>query len=255
MDVIVEKKDRVTWVTINRPETMNALSIAALKGLLTAWEDFRDDDGAWVAVLTGAGDKAFCAGADLKEVAGLSREERARMKRPGGIHKGLEIMKPIIAAVNGVAAGGGCELAMACDIRIASTTASLGLTEVNVGAIPGGGGTQRLPRLVPVGIAMEMVMTGRRITAEEALRWGLVNRVVPPEKLRGEAEALAAEICGKGPLAVRAVKEAVLRSLDLPLHEGLRFEGLLAQWIRTTEDAWEGPRAFAEKRKPRFTGK
>lgn len=255
MAVRTETRGSILLVTIDRPESMNALNIETLKGLEKSFIDFSKDDALRVAILTGAGEKAFCAGADLKEVAALSPEERAKMVRPGGIHRSLRISKPLIAAVNGMARGGGCEMALACDIRIASETASFALTEVRLGVIPGGGGTQRITRTIPRGIAMEMLLTGRAIDAAEAYRVGLVNRVAPPGELLAAAFTVAEEIAANAPLAVRAVKEAATRGLDMTLEEGLKLESALSRVLRGTWDALEGPRAFAEKRKPRFEGR
>ncbi len=255
MHLLYEKKGHVAILTMNRPECLNALSISLLQEMEHAWIEFRDDKDLWVAILTGAGDKAFSAGADLKEIAQLSQEERKRTIRPGGIHKGLKVWKPIIAAVNGLALGGGTELALACDIRIASQKAVFGLTEVSLGVIPAGGGTQRLPRLIPLSKAMEMILAAKRINAQEAWELGLVSRVVAPMDLMDEALTLAQKICEHAPLAVRAAKRAIMEGLDLSLEEGLRLESELVRALRETEDAIEGPRAFAEKRKPKFQGK
>jgi enoyl-CoA hydratase/carnithine racemase len=254
MMVIYEKHGHIVLIKISRPEVLNALNVETLSKLKESWINFNEDDDAWVAILTGDGE-AFCVGADLKEIASLSPEERLRMKRPGGIHKGVEVLKPVIAAVNGKAYGGGCELALACDIRIASEKASFALTEVSVGLIPGGGGTQRLPRIVPLGVAFELLFTGRSVDANEALKIGLVNKVVPHESLMDESFSLAESICQRAPLAVRAAKEAVLKGLHMPLEYALRLETLFMHDLRQTEDAIEGPRAFAEKRKPKFKGR
>jgi enoyl-CoA hydratase/carnithine racemase len=228
-----------------------------------AWRSFRDDDDLRVAILTGAGDRAFCAGADLRDVAefyrSLTSAERLRRAEHepglGGISRNLEIDKPIVAAINGHCLAGGLEIALACDLRIASESASFGLPEVTRGIIPGAGGTQRLPRLIGPERALDLILTGRRIDAREAERIGLVTRVVPQGRLRDEAVALAKQIAENAPLAVRAAKAAVWRGLDLPLEEGLRLEQLLAEPVRQSEDAQEGPRAFLEKRKPEFKGR
>jgi E-phenylitaconyl-CoA hydratase len=254
---------RVALLTMDRPEVHNALDFETSDALVAAWERFRDEDDLWVAVLTGAGERSFCAGADLRGVADfykdLSSAQRLRRSELvpglGGITKNLAIDKPIIAAVNGHCLAGGLEIALACDLRIASETASFGLPEVTRGIIPGAGGTQRLPRLVGPERALDLIMTGRRIDAEEALRIGLVSQVVSAEKLREQAMQTARLISKNGPLAVRAAKSAVWRGLDMPLEEGLRVEQLLAEPVRQSEDAREGPRAFLEKREPEFKGK
>ncbi|HXG02603.1 MAG TPA: enoyl-CoA hydratase-related protein [Candidatus Binatia bacterium] len=257
--VLYEQKDRVVTITINRPEAMNAIDPETHEALVAAWVRFRDDDSAWVAILTGAGDRAFSAGADLKKMipaafsGGRGYDPVAHNAYGlGGITRGLEIWKPMIAAVNGFCLAGGLEQALACDFRIAAEHARFGLTEVRWAIMPGAGGTQRLPRVVGLTKAMEMILTAEPIDAQEALRIGLVNRVVPLARLMDEARALAETLCERGPLALRAAKEAVLRGLSLPMADGLRLEAFLAGTLRGTEDAAEGPRAFAEKRKPNF---
>jgi enoyl-CoA hydratase/carnithine racemase len=258
-----EREGAVAILTIDRPEVRNALDFKTSDELVEAWRNFRDDDELRVAILTGAGDRAFCAGADLRGVADfyrrLSSAERLRRSEQepglGGITRNLAIDKPVVAAINGHCLAGGLEIALACDLRIASESASFGLPEVTRGIVPGAGGTQRLPRLVGPERALDLILTGRRIDAREAERIGLVSRVVPFAELRGEAMALARSIAENGPLAVRAAKAAVWRGLDLPLEEGLRLEQLLAEPVRQSEDAQEGPRAFLEKRKPEFKGR
>lgn len=260
--ILYEKRAPVAVVTLNRPEAMNAIDLEMWQELIRVWTDFRDDPELRAAVLTGAGGKAFCAGADAKTrgdyYAGMTpfqRRERAeREPGLGGLTRNLSLWKPVIAAVNGHCLAGGLELALACDIRIASENATFGLPEVRFGIIPGAGGTQRLPRLISPGRALEIILTGEPVTAEEALRAGLVERVVKPGDLLPAATALAEKICANGPLAVRAAKEAVYRGLDLPLEEGLRLEQFLAEPLRTSEDAKEGLKAFAEKRRPVFRG-
>jgi enoyl-CoA hydratase/carnithine racemase len=257
--VLYEQKDRVVTITMNRPEAMNAIDPDTHQALIAAWTRFRDDDSAWVAILTGAGDKAFSAGADLKTMipaafsGGRGYDPVAHNAYGlGGITRGLEIWKPMIAAVNGFCLAGGLEQALACDFRIAAEHARFGLTEVRWAIMPGAGGTQRLPRVVGLTKAIEMILTGEPIDAQEALRIGLVNKVVPLGRLMDEARALAETLCERGPLALRAAKEAVVRGLSLPMADGLRLEAFLAGTLRGTEDAAEGPRAFAEKRKPSF---
>ena len=255
--VLYEQSGRVVTITINRPDAMNAIDPETNRALIDAWTRFRDDDSAWVAVLTGAGEKAFSAGADLKKMipAAFGKPGGGRRHHDhglGGITRGLEIWKPMIAAINGFCLAGGLEQALACDLRVAAPHATFGLTEVRWAIIPGAGGTQRLPRAVPLAKAMEMILMARRLTAEEALRYGLVNAVVPLPELMPTARQWAEAICELGPLAVRAAKEAVLRGLTMPLEDGLRLEAFLSGTLRGTEDAVEGPKAFAEKRKPVF---
>jgi enoyl-CoA hydratase/carnithine racemase len=257
--VLYEQSDRIVTITLNRPEAMNAIDPETQEALVTAWTRFRDDESAWVAILTGAGDKAFSAGADLKKMIPSSLSG-GRGYDPiahnalglGGITRGLEIWKPMIAAINGFCLAGGLEQALACDLRIAAPHARFGLTEVRWAIMPGAGGTQRLPRAVPLARAMEMILTAEHIDAEEALRLGLINRIVPLPELVPAARALAQTLCERGPLALRAAKEAVIRGLSLPLADGLRLEAMLSGTLRGTEDAVEGPKAFAEKRKPSF---
>src|SRR6266852_5285400 len=257
--VLYEHKDRIVTITMNRPEAMNAIDPETHQALVAAWTRFRDDDTAWVAILTGAGDKAFSSGADLKKMIpgaftggrGYNPVSHGSLGL-GGITRGLEIWKPMIAAINGFCLAGGLEQALACDLRIAAPHARFGLTEVRWAIMPGAGGTQRLPRAVPLAKAMEMILTADHITAEEALGLGLVNKVVPLPELMPAARALAGRLCERGPLALRAAKEAVIRGLSLPLADGLRLEAFLSGVLRRTEDAIEGPKAFAEKRPPDF---
>ncbi|MBI1743277.1 enoyl-CoA hydratase/isomerase family protein [Candidatus Acetothermia bacterium] len=261
MAVLREKKHHTLILTIDRPEALNALDPATSDELVKAWIEFRDDPSLWVAIITGSGEKAFCAGADLRQMAQFvkmnpieRREQREKNYGLGGITRHLDIWKPTIAAINGVAYGGGLELALACDIRVASENAKMGLLEAKWGIIPGQGGTQRLARLVPLGKALEMIFTAEPIEATEAYRIGLVNRVVSPKDLLPTAIAVAEKICDNAPLAVRAAKESVYRGLDLPLDEGMRFEQFLANLVRDSVDTQEGMKAFAEKRKPQYKG-
>jgi len=257
--VLYDKRGRIAYVTINRPEAMNAINDEVRRGLAEAFDDFRRDPETWVAIVTGAGERAFSAGADLKEMSQRFQSagggEDFWAPSPLALVRGMEVWKPIIAAVNGYCLAGGLELALACDIRIAAEHATFALTEVGRGIIPGGGGTQRLPRTVPLGIALEMLFTGDRIDAREAWRIGLVNRVVPAPELMPTVETLARRICQNAPLSVRAVKELAYRGRNLPLEEGLREELMIARIIRTTEDSREGPLAFAEKREPEWKGR
>lgn len=263
MTVRTEREGAVLVVTIDRPEARNALSLAMGRRLCEAWEQFRDDPSLRVAILTGAGDRAFCAGADLKEVGPyyssmtpVERRERGeREPGLGGITRNLDPGKPIIAAINGACLAGGLELALACDVRVAAEHATFGLPEVRWGIMPGAGGTQRLPRAIPFGLAMELLLTGAPIDAPTALRWGLVNRVVPSERLLVEAVSLAARIARNAPLSVQAVRAAARRGRHLSLEEGLRLEQFYAEPLRQSADAQEGLRAFAEKREPEFHGR
>ena len=266
--VLYEISDHIATITLNRPEAMNALSRALLVELRDAFERFREDAQARVAVVTGAGGKAFSAGVDLKEMAGgragapseaappASGLARLLTRRGGTMFGDVELWKPLVAAIDGYCLAGGFELALACDLRVASRRSVFGLTEVTRGIIAAAGGTQRLPRAVPLAIAMEMLMTGRHCSAQEAERWGILNRVVEePQEVLPAAREIAAGIARNAPLAVRASKEAALRGLGMTLEEGLRFEAYLSQAIHATEDAREGPRAFAQKRKPEFQGR
>jgi enoyl-CoA hydratase/carnithine racemase len=217
-------------------------------------QDYRDDDELWCAVITGAGQKAFSAGANLKNLAerGFGSFWTARAIN---VLSGGEMTKPLIAAINGYALGAGMMFALACDIRIAAEGAQFGLPEVKYGFPPGMGATLRLPRIMPLGPAMEMLLTGDRISAEDALRWGLVNRIVPPDRLVTEAMALAERLAANPPLAVRSTKELTMRGLEMTFEQGVRLQETLSNICRATEDAKEGPRAFAEKRKPEFKGR
>ena len=261
MAVLETRMEGHTFVmTLNRPESMNAFSSELIGAVGEAWKQVRDDGEIRSVVITGAGERAFSAGADLKEMASRNADDGPQRntfwdQAEPQLYRGLELWKPIIAAVNGFALGGGCETAMACDIRVASENATFGLPEVSRGIIPGAGGTQRIPRLVPFGIALELLMTGRRIPAAEAYRIGLVNHVVPLDQLMDKALEIASEIDANAPLAVMAAKEAAYRGLNTTLQEGLRIENFESMAIRHTEDAKEGPRAFAEKREANYQGR
>jgi enoyl-CoA hydratase/carnithine racemase len=255
--VVYEQTGKIVTITMNRPDAMNAIDPETHDALVEAWTRFRDDDAAWVAILTGAGEKSFSAGADLKKMIPASFAKGASRRGHesyglGGITRGLEIWKPMIAAINGHCLAGGMEQALACDIRISAPHATFGLPEVRWAIIPGAGGTQRLPRTVSLAKAMEMILMAKTLTAAEALQAGLINAVVPVAELMPTARAWAETICERGPLAVRAAKESVMRGLTMPLADGLRLEAVLSGTLRGTEDAVEGPRAFAEKRKPNF---
>src|SRR5579859_4172070 len=256
MPIRYSKQGRVAIITIDRPEAMNALDVESNQAMADAWADFRDDPDVWIGVLTGAGERAFCAGADLKSLI-PARVEAARTGASagqsfGGITRDFETWKPMIAAINGYCLAGGLELALACDLRIAAEHARFGLTEVRWGIMPGGGGTQRLARAIPLARAMEMILTAEQIDAAEALRLGLLNRVVPLADLPNATSKLTETLLERGPLGLRAAKQAILQGWDLPLREGLALEQRLFDQLLHTEDAREGPRAFAEKRTPNF---
>lgn len=242
--------DSIATITVNRPKVRNALSIATIEELGAAFEQVKNDDAIRVVVLTGAGDKAFAAGADISEIAGLSEAEGAEFSRRGQrVFDAIEgLGRPTIAAVNGYALGGGCELAMACSMRVASETAVFGQPEVKLGLIPGYGGTQRLPRLVGKSHALHLLLTGDSVSAAEALRIGLVDRVVPADELVETVAELARKIVANAPLAVRYCIEAVNRG-------ELADEAMLFGKSCGTADMKEGTRAFLEKRAPRFEGK
>ncbi|HEV8458688.1 MAG TPA: enoyl-CoA hydratase-related protein [Methylomirabilota bacterium] len=255
--ICYELADGVATITLNRPDVLNAMDNAMRTELLELFAGLRSDEAVRAVIVTGAGERAFCAGADIREfleppVPTRFREERKRLDFRREMDR---CPQPIIAAIRGFALGGGLELALACDIRVAAEDAQLGLTEINLAIIPGGGGTQRLPRLVGRGKALEMILTGMRVPAAEALRIGLVERVVPVAELLPSAQALAKSIAEKAPIALRYAKEAVMSGLELPLTDGLRLENDLATLLRTTEDRVEGARAFVEKRKPKWAGK
>jgi len=255
--ILLEQQDGVATITLNRPDVLNAQNNPMRLELVDAFSRLRGDGAVRVIVVTGAGERAFSAGADIREfleppVPTRFREERKRLDYRGEMDR---CPQPIIAAIRGYALGGGLELALACDIRIAADDAQLGLTEITLGIIPGGGGTQRLPRLVGRGKALEMILTGARIPAAEALRLGLVERVVAVGELMPAAQALARSIADKAPIALRYAKEAVVSGLGLPLADGLRLENDLSTLLRTTEDRVEGARAFIEKRKPKWSGR
>jgi enoyl-CoA hydratase len=255
-NLLLERDGAIAVVTINRPKVLNALSFATLDELGGVMTRLGEDERVRCLVLTGAGEKAFVAGADINELAVQSAaggRERARAGQR--VFDAIEQLgKPVIAAINGYALGGGCELAMACTIRIAADTAVLGQPEINLGLIPGYGGTQRLARIVGAGRALELLLTGDRVPAVEALRLGLINRVVPAAELMAEARRLAAAIASKAPLAVRYILEAVNRGMNLPLGEAQSLEAALFGVVASTDDMREGTRAFLEKRAPAFKG-
>jgi enoyl-CoA hydratase len=251
-----ELTDGIATITLNRPAVHNAMNERMREELTAVFGEVVRSEDARVVVVTGTGERAFSAGADIREFVAPQVPVRFRGgRRRVDFRAAMDrCPQPIIAAIRGFALGGGLELALACDIRIAGEDSQLGLTEVNLAIIPGGGGTQRLPRLVGRGKALEMILTGGRIDAREALRIGLVERVVPATEVLSSAQALARTLAEKAPVALRYAKEAVVKGLGLPLEDGLRLENDLATLLRTTDDRIEGAKAFLEKRKPRFTG-
>ena len=254
--ILVEKTDRIAWVTLNRPEKLNALNNAVLQELEQVFADLEQDAEVGVVVLTGAGEKAFVAGADISELKTLDTAgARVQALRGQAVYQRIEAMpKPVIAAVNGFALGGGCELALACHIRIASENARFGLPEVSLGIIPGYGGTQRLPRLVGKGVALDLILSGEMTPAADALRMGLVSRVVPQADLKATAEKLAKTILSRGPLALRSALAAVNEGLEMPQEQGLQYEAALFGLLAATTDMQEGMGAFLEKRQAAFKG-
>jgi enoyl-CoA hydratase len=256
-NLLVERDAAIAVLTIQRPQRLNALDARTLEELEQAAHELQHDPAIRSIVLTGAGDKAFVAGADINELAADTPETARRRALAGQhvFHTIERLGKPVIAAVNGVAFGGGCELAMACTLRIAADTARLGQPEIHLGLIPGFAGTQRLARLVGKSKAMEMVLTGAPITAQEALAIGLVNRVVPAADLMREARSLAVDLASKAPVALRYAMEAIHSGTEIPFEEACRLEATLFGMVAATEDMREGTRAFLEKRKPDFKGR
>lgn len=256
MSIDFQEQDGVALITINRPEKSNALDREHYDALSEAWRRVRDDDAIRVAVITGAGDRAFCAGADLKSFVGAPPSLAALMHTQQGqlLNRGLEVWKPVVAAVNGHCLGGGMTLLLATDLRVCVPTATFGLTEVQRGVFPANGGTQRVAQQLPHAIAMEMLLLGDAFDADAANCWGLVNRVVPREELLPAAMAYARRLAANAPLAVQAAKELALRSRDADLATGLRLEQLFLRLLQDSQDVAEGTRAFAERRAPRFQG-
>ena len=256
-NVLYEKKGAIAYVTINRPKVLNALNTPTWKDLRTAFEDARDDIAVRGVVLTGAGDKAFIAGADISELAHVAAFEAEQSSRFG--QEVLDLIenlgKPVIAAINGFALGGGCETAMACTIRIAVETAKFGQPEVALGLIPGGGGTQRLPRLIGKGRALQLILSGEMISAQEAYRIGLVNEIVPAADLITRAEAILKKIASNAPVAIKFALEATNKGLETSQSEGLLLEASYFGLCAATEDKKEGTSAFLEKRAPQFRGR
>lgn len=254
--LLFEKRERVGIITINRPDKRNALNIKTREEGAALLDELRNDASINVVVITGAGDKAFIAGADIAEFAGRTAMMQRDVMTARSLFTAIDTFpKPIIAMINGYCLGGGCELALACDIRIASETASFGQPEINLGIIPGGGGTQRLTRLVGEGKAMEMILTGEIIDAKSAYQIGLVNHVFPPDVLQAKTMEIANRIAEKSPIALSLAKEAVKLASRSSLDEGLRREVDLFALCFSTEDKNEGVSAFLEKRKPEFKGK
>jgi enoyl-CoA hydratase len=254
--ILVERRDRVAIITINRPEKRNALNIQTRAEGAAVLDELRTDDSARVVVLTGAGDKAFIAGADIAEFAERTAIQQREVMLDRSLFNAIDgFPKPIIAMVNGYCLGGGCEVALACDLRVAGDKASFGQPEINLGIIPGGGGTQRLTRLVGEGKAMEMILTGEIINADTALAIGLVNHVVPADQLESKTMEIANRMAEKSPIALRLAKESVKLASRSNLDEGLRREVDLFALCFSSEDKNEGVRAFLEKRKPEFKGR
>lgn len=249
MTVDYKKEGRIAIFTINRPEAMNAQNAQFHRELNEAFIDFRDDPNVWVGIIHGAGDKAFSAGADIKEFRTISNEQR-----PGRL-RAEQIWKPFIAAIHGYCLGGGLELAMECDLRIAAENALLGYPEVTIGFFPGSRCTLRLPRYITRTYVMELMLMGQQIDAHEAYRMGLVNKVVPLDQLMLTAREWAEIICQAGPLGVSAAKEMIIMGYDMTMEEGVKLEQKLLGHVRSSEDFMEGARAFAEKRKPVFKGR
>jgi len=266
-DLIVEKRNHITYLTLNRPERRNAYSPEMIIGLAESWKEFRDDDEQRVAILTGSGAEAFCVGGDLKTFVPLLTGSRkpeddwdhklmadltqvlTALLRP------FELYKPIVAAINGDAIAGGCEILQATDIRVASNQARFGLAEAQRGLVPGGGSLTRLPRQIPYCKAMEILLTGDHMPAEEAHRVGFVNELVEPDKVLERAEEFATRLARNGPLALRKIKECVLRTSGIPINDAFNIENECSAVVMTSKDAREGPRAFVEKREPNFIGK
>jgi len=265
--LLFEVRNHIAYLTLNRPEVHNSLNPEMIMRLVDAWERINADDDIRVVIITGAGDKSFSAGADLGRLIPLFTKARQpedewdrrlvsdRDRADHALLRGYDVFKPIIAAVNGFCIAGGFELMQATDLRIAAEHASFGLQEVKWAIIPGGGSLVRLPRQMPYCRAMEILLTGNRIDAQEAYRLGLINYVVPASEVMAKAEELATTIAANGPIAVRAIKEGVIRASGRPLDDGFHIENEVAKPVMKSEDAREGPRAFLEKRKPVYKGK
>jgi len=256
-NVLYQKKESIAYVTLNRPKVLNALNQRTWENLRAAFENVRDDAAVRGVIMTGAGDKAFIAGADIGELATVSAVEAAQSSNVGQEVLNLveNLGKPVIAAINGFALGGGCEMAMACTIRVASGTAKFGQPEVKLGLVPGGGGTQRLPRLVGKGRALQIILSGEMISAQEAHRIGLVNEVVPAAEVIARAEAILKQMFANAPLAIKYSLEAVNKGLEISQSEGQALEAALFGLCAGTEDKKEGTQAFLQKRAPHFQGR
>jgi len=254
--VTCEREGELAWITLQRPEVMNCLSFPTLRRFRTLLEELREDLSVRCVLITGAGERAFCAGADLKERRTMPAERVPHFVRNiRALMDDVEALpQPTVAVIRGFAFGGGTELALACDLRVAATTAELGLTETSLAILPGAGGTQRLPRLVGKSRAKDLILTARRVKADEALAMGLLNRVAPPAELRAVALEVAAAIAANGPVAVRAAKRAIDRGSELRLEQGLAEEARCYELTLGTQDRLEALAAFAEKRKPRYRG-
>lgn len=257
MSVDFSVEEGIALITMNRPDRLNALDAEAYRALSEAWVRVRDDGQIRAAIITGAGDRAFTTGADLKSFVTdpQNLSEFWFTQRDQLLNRGLEVWKPVIAAIHGYCLGGGMTLLLATDIRIATPTATFGLAEVSRGIIPGNGGTQRILEQLPYAIGMEMLLTGERLDAQTAARWGLVNRVVPPDDLLPVAFDFARRIAKNAPLAVQAAKELAVRARETDRVSGLRLEQSINRLLQFTEDAREGPAAFTERREPQFQGK
>ena len=256
-NLLLETREQIAFVTINRPKVLNALNAKTVGELDSCFSGLQRDADVRVVILTGAGEKAFVAGADITELASYSpREAMECALRGQAVFSRIENLgKPTIAAINGFALGGGCELALACSLRIASQSARIGQPEVKLGIIPGYGGSQRLPRLIGKGMALQLLLTGEPLSADDAVRCGLVNQVTPPDQLMAVAEGIAKKIIANSPLAVQYCMEAVHHGLNMPLEDGLHLESTLFGMSFATEDMKEGTRAFLEKRAARFAGR
>jgi E-phenylitaconyl-CoA hydratase len=257
MSIDFAVQDGIATITMNRPERLNAMDAAHYQALSEAWITVRDDPAIRVALITGAGERSFTSGADLKSFIPSVPSVAELMLTQSGqlLNRGLEVWKPVIAAVNGYCVGGGMTLMLAADIRVAAPHATFGVAEVKRGVFPANGGTQRIVHQLPHAIAMELLLTGDSIDAETAARWGLINKVVPMADLMPTALAYAQRIAANAPLAVQAAKELAIRSMDVDLATGLRFEQLMLRHLQGTDDVKEGTTAFAEKRPARFTGR
>ena len=254
--ILFEKKGSVAWITLNRPDVRNAMSPQMREEIIEAVQDCREDNAVYVVAVTGAGEQAFCAGADISQfLTATSADQLARHSRVHPIHLIREMPKPVVAMVNGPAFGGGCELVLACDIAIASEKAQFGQLEVRVGIIPGAGGTQILPRLIGDKRAKDLIFTGRVISANEALQWGMVNQVVPHDKLRETTEKYLASLCRKSPVILKLAKLSINRAHETALSAGIASERDLFALCFSTEDQKEGARAFFEKRETNYKGK